>query len=161
MSDWSTLSDAAEAHVLYEHDLKAMAEEWERGRSHFKQFYRFAPERVRKMASTNSGGILAHAFIVGWSSENKPILIWEKIFFEDRSNPMVRSSSQVLTSQELRTRPTLLPSSFLKRILRKPKESVRHGNRNRKTSRLPIEAGGGSSSLSNRRTRTTRPSDHE
>jgi hypothetical protein len=102
MSDWSALSDAAEAHVLYGHDLKAMAEEWaERGRFHFKQFYRLAPERVREMANTNSGGILAQAFIVGWSSENEPTLIWEKVFFDERSNSMIRSSSQVLTNQEL------------------------------------------------------------
>lgn len=102
VDDWSALSDAAETYVLHENDLKGMAREWaERAKSHFSQFYRFAPERVRKMAGTNPEGILVHAFIVGWSNQNEPLLIWEKIYFDEHSTPRVRKLGQLLASREL------------------------------------------------------------
>jgi hypothetical protein len=100
--DWDALSDARAAYALHGQDLQAMGDDWaRRGAVHYNTFYVFALSRVRELARINSDRVLLDAFFVGWEAPNAPIIIWEKVYLDENSLPVVRTSSQKLSYRGL------------------------------------------------------------
>jgi hypothetical protein len=101
--DWDALSDARAAYTAHGQDLQALADDWaRRGAMHYNDFYVFAANRVRELAGVNSDRILLDAFFVGWEGRpTAPIIIWEKVYLDENSLPVVRTSFQKLSYREL------------------------------------------------------------
>jgi len=100
--DWDALSDARAAYAAHGQDLQAMADDWaRRGALHYNTFYVFARSRVREMARINSDRVLLDAFFVGWEAPGAPIIIWEKVYLDENSLPVVKTVSQRLPYREL------------------------------------------------------------
>jgi hypothetical protein len=100
--DWDALSDASVAYSAHGRDLHALADDWaRRGAIHYNTFYIFAPNRVRELARMNSERVLLDAFFVGWEGPNAPIIIWEKVYLDEKLLPVVRTSSQKLSYRKL------------------------------------------------------------
>jgi hypothetical protein len=99
--DWDALTDARAASTAYGDDLAETARDWaRRGESHYELFNKVAPQRVMRLASTNSERVIVMAFFVGWYY-GAPVLFWEKIYLDGDVISTIRTREQVLSARAL------------------------------------------------------------